>query len=184
MGPILDTPAKSILYDLSNCSRIDPGTVLLFFYAIALSAKAGRSVHISGQGEPIAELFEHFRHYHSREVGKRSASTPKGMYTLRGIHEKTEMLNELQDWAESVREGTEASPEQVALWQMQIAEVTTNAFQHGPVHKPELGPPSVVAGKADGLCVQLAALDFGSTIPRVIRDVAKQNKVPENDGVL
>lgn len=185
MGPILDTSAKSILYDVSDCPSLDPGAVLLFCYAYELSLKQNRVVRIRGQGELIEELSEHFKHYQFRSLNSQATSSAKGLYLLRGIEDKQSMLTELQAWAESVREGTQASEDQVALWQMQIAEVTTNAFQHGPIHKGhQTGPCSIVAGKASGNIVQLAALDFGSTIPRVISDVAKSHHISDGDGSL
>lgn len=185
MGPIQNAGGGSILYDVADCQSIDAGAVLLFCYAFELSTEENRMMQIRGQGEPIQELSEHFTHYHRRKRGTRVRRGRKGLYPLRRIQDREEMLSELQEWAESVREGTEASHEQVALWQMQIAEVTTNAFQHGPVHKQtEAASSSIVAGKAAGRCVQLAALDFGSTIPRVIESVARQNNISKGDGAL
>jgi hypothetical protein len=186
MGPIRNSEIPSILYDLSNCSSVDPGAVLLLCYAYELSLVQQRKVLITGSGPLIEELREHFRYYRERDPQKRDSSKHNGLYPLRGIENKENMLSALEQWAESVQRGTAATPEQVALWQMQIAEVTTNAFQHGPVHKQQqlFRPVSIVAGKASGQIVQLAALDFGSTIPRVITEVAKRNGIKNEDGAL
>lgn len=181
IGPFLDGDEQTIRYDVSRCPKIDPGAVLLFCYADELAR--GKLVEILGQGEVIEELGDHFSHY---QHGAKHAQTgtQKGLYFLRCINDEATMLRELQVWAESVREGTGASEEQVAHWQMQIGEVTTNAFQHGPVHKMSGNTGSRVAGKASGNSVQLAALDFGSTIPRVISALASQHAITGGDGNL
>lgn len=185
MKPLVETDFKSICYDLKDCESVDPGAVLLLCYAYELSQLRGKQIRISGQGELIEELREHFTHYQVRDPAQRTSSNRTGLYPLRGIESKDSMLTELQAWAESVQQGTSATPEQVALWQMQIAEVTTNAFQHGPVHKTQSpGPTCIVAGKAVGTVVQLAALDFGSTIPLVIEKVARAKQIPMHDGEL
>ncbi|HVA50915.1 MAG TPA: hypothetical protein VNH11_31525 [Pirellulales bacterium] len=184
MGPVLDREHGSLLYNVTNCRNIDPGAVLLFWYAFELAKRRGRRARIFGRGELIAELAEHFSHYRGDQPDDAS-TTSRGLYPLRSIQNEESMLAELDEWSRSVQEGTTASPEQVALWQMQIAEVTTNAFQHGPMHKKrETMPASIVAGKASGQCAQLAALDFGSTIPRVICEVASKHGISGGDDSL
>ncbi|MCI0420804.1 MAG: DUF5050 domain-containing protein, partial [Acidobacteria bacterium] len=102
-----------------------------------------------------------------------------GEYLLRRVGSREVLVSELEEWAETVKEGAEPPEDQVALWQMQISEVATNGFQHGigtePPENEDRGS-ILVAGRAypDTKVVQLAALDFGATIPRVIQHVAAQ----------
>jgi len=108
-----------------------------------------------------------------------------GLYLLRDIGDPTKMVGELEEWAKSVKSNTGATEEMVGLWQMQIAEVTTNSFQRGVRYsRAQEAKASNIAGKAFGSSVQLAALDYGSTIPRVIQETAKRDGIRLRDGDL
>jgi hypothetical protein len=183
MAP-LRSKDKNIVYDFSKSPQIDPGAVLLLMYVARLMSSAARLVRYRGDSESARELTQHIQHWASGRTGAGSAvqgPSPKGLYALRDLTNQDEMVEQLNEWTKSVQQGTEASDEQVALWQMQISEVTTNAFQHGPVYMANAAiSPSMVAGKADGDSVQLAALDYGSTIPRLIHDTAIMSGLPND----
>jgi hypothetical protein len=185
MRPVL-TETGDVVYDISSCPQIDPGGVVLLMYAARLLGLADRkAMYTGGDGEATKELELHLAHYFARKRGEDSGQQAKGVYWLRDLKDRESMVDELNAWTKSVQEGTHATDEQVAVWQMQLSEVITNAFQHGPMHTPDNTiPPSIVAGKADGSSVQLAALDYGSTIPRVIGKTAEAHGLHASDAGL
>jgi len=76
------------------------------------------------------------------------------------------MVETLEKWAEGLRKDANATEQEAALWQFQIAEVVTNSFQHGRLPGADMQAP-LVAGQCDREegTVRLAVLDFGMTIP-------------------
>ena len=147
-----------------TCDQIDAGGVLLLMHSAIRTINLGWKVQVGGTGGALDHLLKHINHYLTPPES-RSEETDELNYWLRNISSKTQMVSELENWARQVQEGSGASDEDVAQWQFQISEVTANGFQHGRSEQPML-----VAGKVDSESgsVQLAALDFGETIPFTI----------------
>ena len=102
---------------------------------------------------------------------------------LRKIDSKDSMVREVAEWAALVQTQTKADEENLALWQFQISEVTTNSFQHGQRGNPDTYR-ILIAGKAipEQKMVQLAVLDNGGTIPETIGETAARKKIASKDG--
>ena len=147
-----------------TCEQIDAGGVLLLMNSALRTLKLGWQVHVGGAGGALDHLLKHINHYLTPPES-RSDEVDELNYWLRNISSKDQMVSELDNWARLVQEGSGASDEDVAQWQFQISEVTANGFQHGQSTEPLL-----VAGKVDSEAgyVQLAAMDFGKTIPFTI----------------
>ncbi|MEZ4297742.1 MAG: hypothetical protein R3B70_22485 [Polyangiaceae bacterium] len=164
-------------FDLTGCPEIDPGGLLLLMYHGLELKKRGWGTYLGGLGGTVKQVLLNLDHYLAPKDARASFDAPPGDFLLRGIDGKESMVAELMAWARTVQQATQASDERVALWQMQIAEVTTNGFQHGP----RLGPMSgdlLINGKSytERGEVQLAAIDFGAGIPRVIEIIGRPAK--------
>src|SRR5262249_49274174 len=153
----------NVKYGMTECPTIDPGGVLLLACASHELGAMKCNGWYEGEGKVLKAVASNLQHYLMPKDLRKTVCRQEGEYLLRGVSRADEMVKELDEWAESVKEAAKAPESQVALWQMQIAEVTTNGFQHGRV-KTKLYPhEALVAGAADpekGI-VQLAALDFG-----------------------
>lgn len=159
--------------DLRQCPDIDVGALLLLIYTGQQLRRRGQSPRAVAQKQVHTILKENLEHYLLPKEQRPQLDTKSGRYLLRNVDSAPDMVSELEEWAESVRQGTPATAEQVALWTTQVAEVVTNGFQHG--HMTADGPRILIAGtsrkddKTKRHIVQLAALDFGLGIPHVIR---------------
>lgn len=175
-------PGKAV-YQLDKCKEIDAGAILLLMHAGAQLAKSNWQAFVSGSGEAINLVARHLEHYLREPSDRGDCERNEGDYLLRSIAEPELMVEEIAEWARSVQQETNADREDVALWEFQISEVATNGFQHGLGSQPD-SPPMLVAGKAahDGTTVQLAALDFGRSIPATIGPVADDAAIPSDDG--
>lgn len=180
----VDGYGRLVKFDLTGCPEIDPGGLLLLMYHGKELKNRGWGTYLGGLGGTVKQVLLNLDHYLAPKEARASFDAPPGDFLLRGIDSKGSMVAELMEWARSVQQATQASDERVALWQMQIAEVTTNGFQHGPRLKPMDGD-LLINGKAyaEKGEVQLAAIDFGSGIPRVIETIGRPAKC-EGDGDL
>ena len=161
---------EHIKYNVARCNQIDPGSLLILLHAAEQFIRLGCTAWVEGRGAAMQVIQENLAHY----LVPRSHRPPaqqKGVYLLRKVSNRNDMVAELDDWAESVRQVTEAGQEEIALWQTQISEITTNAFQHGPTLLNNQAFPIYMAGRAKEGMVQLAALDCGSGIPAVIATI-------------
>lgn len=157
--------ATKLVLGFTSCKSVDPGGILLLKHMSAQLAQDGISSYIQGSGNAMNLIVENLRHYLLPKKS-RKAGPPSGKYLLRGINSKDEMVDELEDWALTVQAGTRVPNEQVALWQMQVAEVTTNSFQHSRARIE--ADHILIAGLASSGKVQLASLDLGHGIPTII----------------
>jgi hypothetical protein len=173
-----------VAYDLSQCSEIDPGAVLLMMYAGAMLGAAGWSAFATGDSPAMRKLGKNLRHLRLSPEDRKTLQIDVGEYPLRTVAERTTMVAELEDWANTVRQGTGAKPEEVATWSMQISEVITNGFQHGATNLERPFPEMLLIGGSDGARVQLAALDRGAGIPRVIEKYVASAVANKGDGAL
>jgi anti-sigma regulatory factor (Ser/Thr protein kinase) len=171
------------IFMLDNCPAMDAGTILLLMYAGFQLSRIGWKASVSGKGEAMDLVVRHLEHYLRDRKNRSSVARIEGDYLLREIDSRDGMVREIGGWAESVQRETNASKREVALWKTQISEVTTNGFQHGIGSSPPLHP-MLIAGRAsnDGKMVQLAALDFGKSIPSTIDTVANKQSVPNGHG--
>jgi len=172
----------SAIYQLDKCREIDAGGILMLVHAGMQLGKMGWSAKVSGEGEAMDLVVKHLEHF-LRDSSDFDSGNKDGDYLLRTIESRSEMVAQISAWAETVRQSTEASARDVALWEFQISEVATNSFQHGAAgnnsHKV------LVAGKAssDTKRVQLAAMDYGPSIPGTIEQLPITAKM-EHDGQM
>jgi len=157
--------------DLQNCSDVDSGAMLLLIHSGVVLARRDISLVVMGPSPAFETVNRHLNHLRATKAQRSSIPAPPEDYLLRGVTRREDMVTEIESWAEGLQKAADADREEVALWQIQLAEVTTNSFQHGGGQGGGRPPPTIlVAGKAtlsDGW-VQIAALDLGSGIPKVI----------------
>jgi hypothetical protein len=181
---LLGAVNASLGWDVSDCQDLDPGAVLLLFHAAQQIGKLGYQTFATGDGPALKVLSDHLRHYHSPPDERRTIPKKLGDFLLREVRGPEHMVRELEEWAESVRAGTNATAEQVGSWQALIAEVTTNGIQHGKTGLGHPLPPMLLVGRAyaESHQVVLAALDRGAGMPRVIETVLNPTQMAWRDG--
>lgn len=159
-----------------TCDSIDPGAVLLLMNVAFRTGRLGWRVQAYGAGHAWDDLLLHINHYLTPKE-ERTSLDDEGNYLLRDLETRGEMVVELDEWSRTVQRDSSASDEDVAIWQFQISEVATNSFQHA-----QSSDAMLIAGKVDQKqqTVQLAALDFGATIPATI---CKHRDCPQGDGL-
>ena len=191
---ISNSAIKNVYFDLDQCAKCDPGGLLLLRYAGEVLSNHGRKGYVthSGPSESFSTIVENLNHLWektARRVGDRRDKSSQagaqvvsddGKYLLRAMENRNEMVREISEWADIVKKGANARPEEVACWEMQIAEVATNTFQHG---KSERIWVSGHFNRMDSV-VQLAAIDYGATIPAVIGPDATRQCRLGGDGDL
>lgn len=172
----------AIVFDLDPCPRVDPGGLLLLFNAARRDRT--RRVMVSSRSssktyEVIVDNLEHLTGVldEARQQDHQNANR----FLLRQITDRDEMVGEVAAWAEMVRGGTNAGRQDVALWETQISEIAANTFQHSKAADGVL-----IAGEAfpQRGYVQLAAIDFGRTIPHCIEPEARRRGKSLKDGDL
>ncbi len=174
----------NILTSLTECERVDPGGILLLKHAAMELQAMGWLHYIQGfaLGDTVYSVVkENLSHYLLPATQRKNMPQKEGDYLLRGIKSRGDMVEELGEWASSVQKGTGAEPREVSIWETQIGEVTTNSFQHGKAGTGHI----LIAGQANKKTgvVQLAALDLGIGIPKLIRDVVRPPGI-DGDGDL
>ena len=160
------------VFDLSQCTDIDPACILLFVYTSRVLHRMGWSTFIEQgtAGSPaFAALLKQFQHLKAQRAKRQSQPWDPGQYPLRGVKSQKDMVAELQEWAECVRKATTASEEDLARWTTHVSELTTNSFQHAPTGFSGAIGDILIAGEAKEGLIQLATLDTGSGIPSVLR---------------
>ena len=115
-----------VAYDLDACLQIDPGGILLLFHAGQIATPLGLRVFIwrsrpSAAYEVVAENIDHLVESLGGKKAKGVRQDRK--YLLRSIPDKSTMVEEIENWATTLKGMANADPEDVARWQMQIAEV-------------------------------------------------------------
>jgi len=175
-----------VAVDLSEASDIDPGAVLLMMYTGWILLRRGWSLYVTGSGEALRKVSKNLQHLRLTAKDRPLFERDPGDYPLRQVKDKNNMVSELEDWAETVKKDTHAKEEHVAVWSMQIGEVVTNSFQHGPDGQgPVPVPPNVLlCGGFRDNHVQLAALDTGRGIPASIKEVVADEVRQEGDAAL
>lgn len=171
--------------DLRECTNIDSGAMLLLMHSGMVLAQAKVQLSVRGPSLAFETVNLHLQHLRATKTERASIPAPVDDYLLRGVWHRDEMVGEIEAWADGLRKAAHADPAEVALWQVELAEVTTNSFQHGPrLLRGHATPLILVAGKANALVgeVQIAALDFGSGIPRVIESALPQKVTSMHDG--
>lgn len=181
-SPAADNEAARVVFDLDHCPRVDPGGLLLLFNAarrdptrrVMITSRSGSNTY-----DVIVDNLEHLAGV--LDEARRQDHQRANRFLLRQITDRDEMVGEVAAWAEMVRRGTNAGRQDVALWETQISEVAANTFQHARAPDGVL-----IAGEAfpQRNFVQLAAIDFGRTIPDCIEPVARQQAKSLNDGDL
>lgn len=159
-----------VIIDLTKCSLIDPGGMLLLKHcAYVLNAKC--QLFLKVEGATGNYIIRHLAHLYMPPEQRKIITGEPGDYFLRRVGSREHMVTEITNWVQSVQDGTNVDRSEVAFWEVQISEITTNGFQHGPrLMGATLLPDILLAGKVyPSGWVQLAALDFGSGIPAVIR---------------
>ena len=177
-----------VLLDLSQCEEIDPGGLLLMMYAIAQIWRRGNlSLWYRSRGAVRTYLVENLGYFW--EARSDRETEPSDEFLLRQIESREEMVQDLVQYADGLRQASYGSDREVAIWETQVGELTTNGFQHGSAleDNPKTSPPvmTMVAGKAyeEKRRVEMGVLDFGAGIPRVIEQVAPEISV-NGDGRL
>lgn len=181
----VDSEQENICYKINPGNQMDVGGILLMCYIAHVLTGHGKIAYVRGTGEAADLVLENVIHARMPPELRKKMQTKAGNFLARYIKNSSQMIEELGQWANSVREGIGASDEEVALWQTHISEVSTNTFQHGPSVKKKFIPTLLVAGQAfkeEGI-VLLATLDFGSGIPRVIEKVSTPT-INDGDGDL
>jgi hypothetical protein len=181
------TPLEhSVAIDLSEASDIDPGAVLLMMYTGWILLLRGWSLYVTGSGKGFRKVSRNIQHLRLTAKDRPLFERDPGDYPLRRVEHKDNMVSELENWAETVKKDTQAKEEQVAVWSMQIGEVVTNSFQHGPEDQnPSSMQPNVfLCGGLQENHVQLAALDTGRGIPASIREAVTEEVRQEGDAAL
>jgi hypothetical protein len=173
LQPVEDGPIPVARFELGACQAIDPGAVLLLMYATRCAWVANWTPLISSRRNPSAAFEAVKEHLDHLRALKSERPLPKhlGDYPLRGVVSETDLVSELEEWAECVGKVAEVTPEEMALWTTHISELATNSFQHGRTGLNRHLGAILIAGaahKKDGI-VQFAVLDTGSGIPAVLR---------------
>ena len=177
----------AVLLDLSQCEEIDPGGLLLVMYAFAqISRREKLSLWYRSVDEVKTYLVENLEHYWDAR-SKRKAE-PSDEFLLRQIKSREKMVQDLVQYADGLRKASYGSDREVAIWETQVGELTTNGLQHGAAleDNTEESQPvmTMVAGKAYAESrVEMGVLDFGAGIPRIIEQVA-QGISADGDGKL
>ena len=183
--------AKSgdVLLDISNCQVMEPGGLLLTMYAFfQIWHQEKFSLWYRSVGAVREYLIENLVHFWESRADR--DTTHSDEFLLREIRSRPEMVHDLSKYAEGLKETPNVSDREVAIWETQVGELTTNGFQHGGALNPEGGDAggiiNMVAGKAygDRKRVEMGVLDFGSGIPRVIEQVAPESIRQRGDGRL
>lgn len=175
-----------VKFNLSDCDRIDVGALLLLLYAACRIRDQGWTPWISAskasKGKAFEIVAENLDHLRMPRDLRSQFNKRAGAFLLRAIRSRKEMVGELLEWALSVKEGTEATDEEVAHWQQQISEVTTNGFQHALSDADE--HPIYVAGQASPgtAFVELSAIDLGRGIPTTLRRAMGEELKGMQDG--
>ena len=179
----------NVLLDLSKCEEIDPGGLLLTMYAFEqISRTKGLSLWFRGSGDVGAYLIENIDHFWERRPERVDETSDD--FLLRRIKTTEEMVEDITQYADGLKKASYGSHRDVALWETQVAELTTNGFQHGTALETDRknGEPvmNMVAGKAyrERNKVDMGVLDFGAGIPRVIEQVAPEEIRKGGDGRL
>ncbi len=163
--------SNQTMLDLQQCGEIDSGAMLLLMHSGMQIFRMGGALTVAGPSPAFETVNRHLLHLRATRQERATIPAEAADYLLRGVGSREEMVAEIDSWALKLREAANADPEEVALWQVELAEVTTNSFQHGPRLLGRRAFSTIlVAGKAYPAigAVQIAALDFGSGIPRVI----------------
>ncbi len=165
-------PQPKVVFDLDRCPALDPGAILLLMAVASRLRAKGRQPWIRGSSPTRQKLSEHLNYYLTPKHQRKALPRRPGTYPLRDISDRRHASAELAEWSQTVRQDTQATEEQVARWEFQISEAITNAFQHGVRDLVGAMEASLVAGESFSAGgreqVQLAAMDFGSTIPYVV----------------
>ena len=179
----------NVLLDISNCQIMDPGGLLLTMYAFSQIWRHEKfSLWYRSGGAVRTYLIENLDHFW--ETRRERDTTHSDEFLLREIRSRPEMVHDLSQYAEGLKETPNISDREVAIWETQVGELTTNGFQHGgaldPPKEDSSGIINMVAGKAygDRKRVEIGVLDFGSGIPRVIEQVAPKDIRQKGDGQL
>ncbi|WP_372717334.1 hypothetical protein [Novipirellula sp.] len=176
-----NSPAE-IVFDMDPCPRIDPGGLLLLLNAARRSPGTRLLISKNSSSETFDVIVDNIDNLAGAlDEARREHQQKARRFLLRRITNPNEMVKQVAQWAEMVRRGTDASRGDVALWETQISEVAANTFQHARAPDGVL-----VAGEAfphRGF-VQLAAIDFGRTIPDCIEAEAKRRNRVLHDGDL
>ena len=168
----------AVLLDLSQCEEIDPGGLLLMMYAfVQIWRGESLSLWYRSRGAVRTYLVENLDHFW--EARSEREAEPSDEFLLRRIRSREEMVRDLVQYADGLRKASYGSDREVAIWETQVGELTTNGFQHGPAleDNPEASEPvmTMVAGKAYAKSrVAMGVLDFGAGIPRVVEQVAPE----------
>ena len=181
--------AGPVLLDISNCERMDPGGLLLTMYAFAqIWRRKDFRLWYRSAGSVRDYLVENLDHFRESPADRDTSHSDE--FLLRQIRSQSEMVEDLSHYADGLREAPSVSDREVAIWETQVGELTTNGFQHGGALKPRGKKAgaivTMVAGKAydDTKRVEMGVLDFGSSIPRVIEQVAPDDVHAKGDGQL
>ena len=177
------------LIDISNCEEIDPGGLLLTMYAFFQLLRNNQlSLWFRSHGAVRAYLVENLDHFYQTRSSRHTDRTDE--FLLRLIRTREAMVGDLNQYAAALRQAPYSSDREVAIWETQVGELTTNGFQHGNAldNSPEGSDPimNMVAGKAyeEKGRVEMGVLDFGAGIPRVIEQVASEEIRMKGDGRL
>ena len=179
----------NVLLDLSNCKEMDPGGLLLTMYAFAqVWRKEKLSLWVRSSAAVQAYLIQNLDHFW--ESRSERLDEPSDEFLLRQIINREEMVQDINQYGDGLRKASYSSDREVAIWETQVGELTTNGFQHGSALyvDQENGDPvmNMVAGKAyeKRSRVEMGVLDFGAGIPRVIERVAPEEICKSGDGSL
>ena len=125
---------NEISFQLDDCGHIDPGGILLLYNAganVCPSQSLKAFISRSGPSATYEMVADNLHHLEDSLAGKkRQKGDNNRQYLLRSIPEPDKMVGEIADWASTLEGFANAKAEDVACWQMQIAEVATNTFQH------------------------------------------------------
>lgn len=182
VSPLSNTRSRGIVaFDLTKVPDIDPGGLILIWYSAYNLNDLGWRLDVFGDSSAMRKLERNLMHMTLSPAGRRAFVCDKGEYPMRAVADKDKMVEEIELWSKSVREGTGIQEETAARWEQQISEVLTNGFQHGQTTKPIL-----LAGGVDeqNRRVSLAALDLGLGIPRVIEPHVDEKLRGGGDGGL
>ncbi len=146
------------------------------------------SLWIHSSGAVRAYLIENLDHFW--EPRPERDAQPSDEFLLRRIVNREEMVQDISQYADGLREASYSSEREVAIWETQVGELTTNGFQHGPALDKDQDSRdklmNMVAGKAyeEERRVVMGVLDLGAGIPRVIEQVTPQEICARGDGRL
>lgn len=177
-----DDGRKEIVFDMDPCPRIDPGGLLLLLNAARRDPSTRLLVSTNSSSETFDVIVDNIDNLAGAlDEARREHQQKSRRFLLRRIINPNDMVTQVAEWAEMVRGGTTASRADVALWETQISEVAANTFQHAKAPDGVL-----IAGEAfpQRGYVQLAAIDFGRTIPACIESEARRQNRSLDDGDL